>query len=74
MLLLRARAVWILSMVIFLFPYVNADAHVTRVEIISRTDVQDGRAFGLAGAYEKIVGRVYFYTTTRVSMMRDVDA
>jgi Alpha/beta hydrolase domain len=56
---LRARAVWILSLVIFLLS-ASADAHVTRVEIISRTDVLDGRAFGLAGAYEKIVGRVYF--------------
>jgi len=36
------------------------EAHVTRVEIISRGDVADGRAFGLAGAYEKIIGRVYF--------------
>jgi hypothetical protein len=57
---LRARVVWILSMAVFLFPCPNTDAHVTRVEIISRTDIQDGRAFGLAGAYEKIVGRVYF--------------
>jgi hypothetical protein len=37
-----------------------AEAHVTRVEIVSRADVQGGRAFGLAGAYEKIIGRVYF--------------
>jgi hypothetical protein len=37
-----------------------ADAHVTRVEILSRADIQDGRAFGLAGAYERIIGRVYF--------------
>jgi hypothetical protein len=58
--LLRARVVWILSIVIFLFPLADIDAHVTRVEIISRTDIQDGRAFGLAGTYEKIVGRVYF--------------
>src|SRR5580658_5040784 len=58
--LLRARFVWVLSMVIFLFPCPNTDAHVTRVEIISRADIQDGRAFGLAGAYEKLVGRVYF--------------
>src|SRR5580700_5397633 len=58
--LLRARFVWVLSMVIFLFPCPNTDAHVTRVEIISRADIQDGHAFGLAGAYEKIVGRVYF--------------
>jgi len=38
----------------------RAEAHVTRVEIISRGDVADGRAFGLAGAYERIIGRVYF--------------
>jgi hypothetical protein len=57
---LRARVVWILSIVVFIFPCPNTDAHVTRVEIISRTDIQEGRAFGLAGAYEKIVGRVYF--------------
>ena len=49
-----------LSFVIFLFSASGAAAHVTRVEIISRTDVLDGRAFGLAGPYEKIVGRVYF--------------
>jgi hypothetical protein len=58
--LLRARLGWILSFVIFLFSAVGADAHVTRLEIISRTDIQEGRAFGLAGPYEKIVGRVYF--------------
>lgn len=58
--LLRARAACLLSIVIFLLSAAGADAHVTRVEISSRTDVLDGRAFGLAGPYEKIVGRVYF--------------
>jgi hypothetical protein len=58
--LLRAGFVWILFFVISLFSVAGADAHVTRVEIISRADIQDGRAFGLAGPYEKIVGRVYF--------------
>ena len=38
----------------------SLEAHVTRVEILSRTDVLDGQAFGSTGAYEKIVGRVYF--------------
>ena len=38
----------------------NAEAHVSRVEIVSRTDVQDSKPFGLAGAYEKIIARVYF--------------
>jgi hypothetical protein len=57
--LLRTRVAWILSFV-FVFCAAGAEGHVTRVEIISRTDVLDGRAFGLAGAYEKIVGRLYF--------------
>src|SRR5439155_973652 len=55
---LRKRLVWVLTLIVFLVS--TADAHVTRVEIVSREDVQGGRAFGLAGAYEKIVGRVYF--------------
>lgn len=38
----------------------SANAKVTRVEIISRSDIAGGKAFGLAGPYEKIVGRVYF--------------
>jgi len=35
-------------------------ARVTRVEIASRTDVQGGKAFGNAGAYERITGRMCF--------------
>jgi len=35
-------------------------ARVTRVEILSRVDVLDGKPFGGAGAYERIIGRVYF--------------
>jgi hypothetical protein len=57
---LRLRSPYILLLLIFLLTAGGADAHVTRVEIISRTDIQDGRAVGLAGAYEKILGRVYF--------------
>jgi hypothetical protein len=30
------------------------------VEIASRTDINDGKPFGAAGAYEKIIGRVFF--------------
>jgi hypothetical protein len=33
---------------------------VTRVEISSRQDVLGGKAFGTVGAYEKLVGKVYF--------------
>src|SRR5215470_2705867 len=35
-------------------------ARVTRVEIASRRDVLEGKTFGEAGIYERIVGRVYF--------------
>src|SRR5580658_6585899 len=35
-------------------------AEVTRVEISSRQDVLNGKAFGAVGAYEKLAGKVYF--------------
>jgi len=35
-------------------------ARVVRVEITSRTDIENGKPFGAAGGYEKITGRVYF--------------
>jgi hypothetical protein len=55
---LSRRLAWVTTLVAFLAS--GAEAHVTRVEIVSRADVQDGRTFGLAGAYERIIGRVYF--------------
>src|SRR5216110_1900838 len=55
---LRRHLVWAVTLFVFLAS--SVEAHVTRVEIVSREDVQGGRAFGLAGAYEKIIGRVYF--------------
>jgi hypothetical protein len=38
----------------------NAGGRVLWVEIVSRQDVLGGAAFGDAGAYERIVGRVHF--------------
>ncbi|HEX8812012.1 MAG TPA: alpha/beta hydrolase domain-containing protein, partial [Terracidiphilus sp.] len=35
-------------------------ARVVRVEVTSRQDVLNGKSFGSAGLYERIVGRVYF--------------
>ena len=35
-------------------------AEVTRIEIHARRDVLGARVFGLAGSYEKLVGKVYF--------------
>src|SRR6202021_1661385 len=38
----------------------GVQAEVTRIEIVSRTDVLGGKPFGAAGSYEKIVGKVFF--------------
>src|SRR6185436_14594325 len=48
------------SITLLLLATINAQARVTRVEIISRADLLNGKEFGLAGAYEKIVAKVYF--------------
>ena len=37
-----------------------ATAEVTRIDVATRTDVLNGRPFGLAGPYEKIVGKAWF--------------
>src|SRR6476620_329601 len=55
---LRVRVIWFLLMSTILVPL--AKARVVRVEITSRGDIQEGKPFGNTGAYEKIVGRVYF--------------
>src|SRR6478672_1471650 len=54
----RARVVWFLLIAAILMPF--AQGRVVRVEVTSRTDLQEGKPFGNTGAYEKIVGRVYF--------------
>jgi hypothetical protein len=38
----------------------TASARVVRVEVARRADVLAGKSFGLPGAYEKLVGKVYF--------------
>ena len=45
---------------VFLFAVPYLSAHVTHVEITSRTDVLDAKPFGESGAYERIAGHVYF--------------
>jgi hypothetical protein len=37
-----------------------ASAEVARIDVQSRADVAGGAAFGAAGAYEKLSGRIYF--------------
>src|ERR1043166_3030258 len=55
----RARVIWFL-LIAAILGSLAAQARVVRVEITSRADLQDGKPFGNAGPYEKIVGRVYF--------------
>jgi hypothetical protein len=55
---LFVRAIWILALLPLLAR--PAAARVVRVEILTRADLQDGKPFGRAGAYERITGRVYF--------------
>jgi hypothetical protein len=35
-------------------------AEVVRIEVKSRADIVNGRAFGTAGPYEKVAGKIYF--------------
>jgi hypothetical protein len=54
----------------------TARAEVTKVEITSRADVLGGKAFGCAGSYEKLVGKVYYSvdpTHPRNAPIVDVD-
>jgi hypothetical protein len=37
-----------------------AHAAVTRIDVLERSDVLEGKEFGAAGAYERITGKVYF--------------
>ena len=55
-----SSAVLFLLLMVFLSPLY---ARVVRVEIASRADVLNGKAFGDVGAYERITGRVYFSLT-----------
>ena len=57
---MRDRRCAALLLLITAFTVLPLDARVTRVEIASRSDVLSGKAFGDAGAYERITGRVYF--------------
>jgi hypothetical protein len=54
----RARGIWFLLIAAILGSL--AQARVVRMDVTSRTDIQDGKPFGNTGPYEKILGRVYF--------------
>jgi hypothetical protein len=53
----RRSAVLFLLLTVFL---PRLGAKVVRVEVASRSDVLNGKAFGDVGAYQRITGRVYF--------------
>lgn len=48
------------TLLLIAMPAGIAQARVVRVEITSRADIENGKPFGNAGAYEKLTGRVYF--------------
>ena len=51
---------WLIGLLVSLLASLAAHARVVRVEVASRTAVLQGRAFGEAGAYERITGRIYY--------------
>jgi hypothetical protein len=57
----RAAVIVFASAVALLCP--AAEGRVERVEVLSRSDVLDGSAFGEAGPYEKVIGKVHFAVT-----------
>ena len=55
--MIRVASVLLLSLVLAVS---TASAEVVRIEITSRSDVADGKTYGLAGAFERIEGTIYF--------------
>ena len=53
-----------------------ASAEVSRVEIVSRRDVAQGRSFGSVGPYERLAGKIYFAvdpSNRRNQVIADID-
>src|SRR4051794_31349989 len=46
--------------IVFALVSAPVSAEVVRIDVQSRADVAGGMAFGAAGAYEKLSGRIYF--------------
>ena len=51
---------WALGFIAGLFLITSADARVVRLEVQRREPILDGKAFGVTGSYEKLVGKVHF--------------
>ena len=54
---------WFVTLVFLLSS--TAVAEVVRIDVHSRSDIAGGRAYGLAGPYERLVGQVYFEVDPR---------
>ena len=53
-----------------------ATAEVVRIDVRTRADVADGKAFGATGPYEKLAGRIYFEVDPSLSpnsIITDID-
>ena len=70
-----AFAATVVGVVLVLVP-VASQAELIRVEIASRVDVLNGKAFGDVGPYEKIWGKAFFAldpANPRNQMIADID-
>ena len=67
-----ARICSLILIALAAFALGSAQAEVSRIEIASRADVLGGKAFGAAGAYEKIVGKVYFALDPTLAANRSI--
>ncbi len=66
------RTLWVVFAALAIIAPSIAAAEVTRVEILSRADVLDGKAFGSVGAYEKLAGKIYFSLDPNAPSNRNV--
>jgi hypothetical protein len=57
---MNVTARFVMIILFFITFSATSPARVVSVEITSRTDIQNGKPFGNAGPYERIVGRVHF--------------
>jgi hypothetical protein len=69
---MKLRANLLIAIMSVLILATSANAKVTRIEVLSRSDVLAGRAFGDCGAYEKVIARVYFEIDPRDSHNRQI--
>jgi len=57
---------------LLLFTPLLVQAALVRVEVTERSPILDGKAFGKAGSYERIIGKAYFAVDPMAAANRDV--